>query len=42
MTKAILKKDNIYLGLADSFRGSVLYHHGGNMTHADRHGAGVA
>ena len=29
MTKATLTKENIYLGLADSFRGSVHYHHGG-------------
>jgi hypothetical protein len=31
MTKAILIKANISLGLAYSFRGSVHYHHGGNM-----------
>ena len=29
MTKAILIKKNIYLGLAYSFRGLVYYHHGG-------------
>jgi hypothetical protein len=28
LTKATLIKDNIYLGLAYSFRGSVHYHHG--------------
>jgi hypothetical protein len=28
MTKAALIKDNIYLGLAYRFRGSVHYHHG--------------
>ena len=28
MTKATLIKDNIQLGLAHSFRGSVHYHHG--------------
>ena len=28
MTKTTLIKDNISLGLADSFRGSVYYHHG--------------
>jgi hypothetical protein len=29
MTKATLIKENIYLGLAYSFRGLVRYHHGG-------------
>jgi hypothetical protein len=29
MTKATLRKKNISLGLAYSFRGSVRYHHGG-------------
>ena len=28
MTKATLTRDNIYLGLAYSIRGSVHYHHG--------------
>ena len=31
MTKASLIKNNIYLGLAYRFRGSVHYHQGGNM-----------
>jgi hypothetical protein len=31
MTKATLTKDNIYLGLAYRFRGSVHHHQGGSM-----------
>jgi hypothetical protein len=31
MTKATLKKDNIYLGLAYMFRGSVHHHLGGKQ-----------
>ena len=42
MTKATLLKENISLGLAYSFRGSVHYHHGGmhGGWQAGRHGAG--
>ena len=39
-TSATLIKENIYLGLAYRFRGSVYYHHGGEARHCvGRHGA---
>jgi len=42
MTKATLIKDNIYLGLAYRFRGSVHYLKAGTWKHPGRHGAGGA
>jgi hypothetical protein len=42
MTKASLIKENIYLGLAYRFRGSVHYHQGGSMAGFRRHTAGKA
>ena len=40
MTMATLIREDIELGLAWSFRGSVHYHHGGTWWHAGRRGAG--
>jgi len=42
MTNASLIKDNIYLGLAYRFRGSVHYHQGRSVAASGRHGAGGA